>query len=409
MNRQLSNVEDRLREAYRAAADTIDPDRIRPFREPEAAVPSRRPGRVRRWPGARARMLVPLAAAAAIVAIAAGVPAVLSRFPLSASRPQATQTAPAVPPGAPRFFVAVWSGDTALNVYQTATAKLLATIQAPRESESFSGVAATGDPTRYVVAVGNNGSCGTKLYMLRLTAGGQFAGVTPLAVPSLPREQVFSLAVTPDARYVAYAGQYCSGPNLALSDIGFVNLAGKSVRRWMAPASEWFVSLSLTANGSRIGFVIRQTGEYEPAAGILPTSGPAGSVADDALFVDAQRLVIAHSKIVPTGTVPAGAVPGAAAIASDGRALYICGVPSGAGADPLLTYSGGKLAQRGTLAGGGSCVLSLDPSGRFLLAQTSTAAGHATVRLELIDLASGSVTPLHARGYYAPQDVTFTW
>jgi len=421
VNGQVSDIENRLREAYRVAADTIQPDGIRTLYEPVTVIaPGRsRSRRPRRAP--RGRVLLPLAAAAAIVAIVAGVPALLSGLPSAAPRPtgqagrtgQAPGTAPAaartrtstlaVPPGAPPYFVALSGGaNTSLYVYRTGIADPLLVVPVPHAGDSFYAVAATADPRTYVVATGHAYTCGTHLYALHLWSGSSPA-YTPLPVPTLP-EDVFALTVTPDARFLGYAGEYCDSPDGGTGDIGFVNLATGGISRWTAPGNEDIGSLSLSANGTQIGFVVQQTKLYQPLAGILPTDAPAGTIAQRAQVVVAQRLVVAGHQLTL-----AGAVPDAAALAPDGRTLYVCGASESAAHDPLLTVSGGTVTGRTALAGSGPCVLSLDPSGGFLLAQTSITAGHAAAVLELIDLATGTVTPLPAQGIGAQNDVWVTW
>jgi hypothetical protein len=85
VNVQVNDVESRLRDAYRAAGDTIAPESIRGLDELVArGAPGRAGhGRARHGHGGprrlmHGRLLVPLAAAAAVVAVAVALPAVLS-------------------------------------------------------------------------------------------------------------------------------------------------------------------------------------------------------------------------------------------------------------------------------------------------------------------------------------------
>jgi YVTN family beta-propeller protein len=86
----VNTIEDRLRDAYRAATDTIRPDTIPAL--PERAT---RPKRSKTRP--RAGVLIPLAAAAAVVAVAAVIPVVAGAFGNTSAGPR-----PAAPPKAPR-------------------------------------------------------------------------------------------------------------------------------------------------------------------------------------------------------------------------------------------------------------------------------------------------------------------
>lgn len=425
---ELSAVEDRLRAAYRAAADTIEPEGIAGLNPPVTAGRTRSRGRSRgRSPAGRGRVLVPLAAAAAIVTIAVGVPAMRTRLPAAAPRatavPQATvigtgrtlpgpaARGPAIPPGAPPFYVTAPEGANTVVVFAAATGKTVATVPAPHSGDNFYGIAATGDPSLYVAAVGHAYQCGTHLYSLRLGTSGQFAGWRPLSVPSLP-EDMFSLAVTPDSHYLAYAGEYCAGPDAGTGDIGFLNTAGAIVRRWTTPGNEDIASLSLSASGSQIGFVIQQTKLYVPLAGVLPTDRPAGPVAEQAVW---------HYSVPGTS----GRAPYAAAVTPDGGRFYVCEAAGGSAPDLMVTFSLRDLAVSAmqdhvapsrkptaskTLAGSGPCALSLDPSGRFLLAETAGGdeAGSQPT-MQLIDTRTGTVTSLPAGGISGQQGVWATW
>jgi hypothetical protein len=415
VNGHVRDVEERLRGAYRAAADTIEPGSMRDVRDPLAVIAPDRagaePAGIRRV--MRGRVLLPLAAAAAVVAVAVAVPALQSGVPSAApgrtARPTAgtrpplarpTVAAPQTTSDAPPFFVTVSDGGASVEVYRTTTAQVAATVAVPADGDNFYGIAPTANPLTYVVALGRAYTCGTHLYTLQLTGSGQLASYTPLSVPAIP-EDVFSLAVTPDSRFLGYAGEYCDGPEAGTGDIGFVNLATGAVSRWTAPGNEDIGSVSLSADGSQLGFVVQQTQLYAPLAGLLATDAPAGTVAERAQVVVAEQLAIQGSQVVPTGTVAS-----AAALTPDGGTLYVCGSTPDATPDPLLAYSGGKVTASRLLAGSGPCTLSVDPSGTYLLAQTA-GAGSATM-LQLVDLATGTVTSLPTQDISA-QSGPVTW
>jgi hypothetical protein len=277
---------------------------------------------------------------------------------------------------------------TTLDVYSTATAQVVAQVGVPHQGTAFQGVAATSNPYVFVVATGELGACGAHLYSLRLTAYGQSAGYTPLPVPTLP-EDVLALAGTPNGQFLAYAGNACS--NATVGDIGYINLATRTITRWTAPKQEDIESLSLSANGSEIGFAVEPTQLFSPEAGVIDAFGPTGTVADRA------QVIVANGELRPAGTVPEGEV-----LSLDGRKMYVCGAgvslgntPTPTTPDPLLTFSGTTLTHTAHLAGAGSCELSLDPSGSYLLAQTSGGYSNgSTPALQLIDVATGKATTL---------------
>jgi hypothetical protein len=419
MKASVNDIEDRLRDAYRAAAETVTPETVRDL--PERVVrmgPASRGGGRRRRAISR-RVAVPVAAAAAIVVAAVLVPAFESgllaghgsQAPQSgggkgtASAPAVTKHAPATqrppaekkgPPqtvsaGAPEFFISTDGGaETTLYVYQTATGRVVAQIAPPGSGEPFEAVAGTSDPLSYVVAMGTDSQCGSRLYAMRLTADGQLSGYKPLAVPTLP-EDVLALAVTPDAQSLAYVGEYCNGQSGGEGDIGYVNLESGTISRWTAPKQEDLGSLSLSASGGEIGFAVQPTKLYQPEAAVLATDLPSGSLAASA------QVIVSDSELKPAGTVPDWAVLG-----PDGRTMYVCGAgvslgntPPPTTPDPLLTFSGTTLTRTAHLASSGSCQISLDPSGRYLLAQTSGGYNtNSTPTVQLIDLASGKATRL---------------
>jgi DNA-binding beta-propeller fold protein YncE len=86
----VNTIEDRLRNAYRAATEPIRPENI-PALPERATRPERAKTRSR-----RARVLIPLAAAAGVVAVAAVIPAVTGVFGNTPARPR-----PAAAPKAP--------------------------------------------------------------------------------------------------------------------------------------------------------------------------------------------------------------------------------------------------------------------------------------------------------------------
>ena len=77
----MNTMEDELRDAYQAAAETVRPDSIRglPDQAARAARPAFRPASLAR--SRRARVLVPLAAAAAVAAIAVTASLVMPASP----------------------------------------------------------------------------------------------------------------------------------------------------------------------------------------------------------------------------------------------------------------------------------------------------------------------------------------
>jgi hypothetical protein len=384
----MSTLEDRLRDAFRADADLVRPDSI-----PAAPLPRparNAPGRPR---SRRTRVLIPLAAAAGVIAIVAGLS--LAAPQRGASRPAGgpsgtpsipgpTPSPPAGPlpkptlaanasqgvpastpaPGVPRFYVTVYLPTTGAGDYivvrDTATGQVTGRINAPGGAV-FAGLAATGGDRTFITTIQAGSGCSVQLYQFQLNQRGAPGPLEPLHItlPSAP-EGDGDLAIAPDGRTIAYESGVCNNEN----EVGVINLATRQARVWAVPltvvngaAVLWpEIDVSLSADGGLLGYATTSRG-----AGVLPTSAPAGS-----LFARSRHL---------SGTVIWQAVAG------DGDALYGCSI------SPYS--SGGKIPSRGTLTysrisltGGGEhviaswpdvtgtyCYASLDPAGNYLLVQ----------------------------------------
>jgi hypothetical protein len=155
----MSGIEDLLREAYQDAARTVQPKRVRQLALPPAAEPRR-----------RSHALVPLVAAAAVVAaiaVAVAVPRLLAVRP--------AHNIPAVS-AAPRFVVLLpyYGGNVSkLAVQAAGTRHVIGQVPAPHGT-SWASVAATGTSTTFVAAATTSGTshCVTMFYTLTLGPGG---------------------------------------------------------------------------------------------------------------------------------------------------------------------------------------------------------------------------------------------
>jgi hypothetical protein len=204
----MTRLEERLRDAYQAAADTVT-------REPDAPdlTGTDRPASQAR-PGSRApviRLAAPLAAAAAVAAIALAMTLIgttgSGRPPGPWPRPArwgltaATSLAHGYPGGAipaapqPRYYLAIQParlGPTeyafTASVYNTATGQRTGQLTLPRPGLWVRAVASLGNGA-YVAAATTDwprAGCRSWLYQFRLTAAGQPTGLKPFIVPQLP-------------------------------------------------------------------------------------------------------------------------------------------------------------------------------------------------------------------------------
>lgn len=355
----MNTIEDRLRDAYRAAAETIQPDTI-----PDL------PGGVRPAPSRQARALIPLAAAAAVTAIVTALAVVSPLIGIHGGHRAGT---PARLRGVPPFYVEArdYSTESALQVYQAATGKVVAIIKPPSGMYFDSQVVAIARDHTFVTAaspgsgLGSPKRCVTQFYSFQLNDAGQPGPLIPLRI-TVPGEEVGranTISVTPDGRRIAYATDfgYCSGLTRTPAEVGVINVPTRQVRVWTLPPDlgSAVFSVALSADGSHLAFTrFAQLNSHSrsltPAAQILPTSAPPGPV-------DQRGRVV-----FPSASW--------AALNADGRLLYAC--------HPAAGPRGGVAYEAYSIASGQHqviasfpphvsvlCGASLDPSGRYLLIQ----------------------------------------
>jgi hypothetical protein len=427
----VSTLEDRLRAAFRADADTVSPDSVPDF----AGITGIKSSPV----AGRARLITPVAAAIAIVAIAAGVAGTSSLLHGRAQQPrgapssrgQATPRKVAIGPlatshrltpgaiaagplpvpvlgedgqqapravaasasaaGVPRFFVAdePATGPHAnqLVVRDTQTGKIVGTLTPPA-GKFFGSVAAAGNRTFVAAVMPTNGQpCVNQLYQFQLNASGQPGPLAALhvAVPGTFNE-TDTLAVSPDGSTIAYATYLC---DQGRGEFGVIDLAARRVRVWSAGLT-FLVGLSLSADGRLLAFA-----EIGGPGRILRTGAAGGSI-------------IARSQIVSRDSYWV-------ALAPDGAAFYGCTISPARLPIPQegnLTYFWQAMGstQQHVIAkwrnvNSPQCMASLDPSGPYLLVQLPTTNDY--VRPVILDLRTGATTSIPAMINYAP--LTVAW
>jgi hypothetical protein len=251
----MNTIEERIRAAARAAADTVPPDSVPPLRLP-AGSPSRfRRGRRDPRPGAVwVRRLAPVAAALAVVAVAVSV------VTISRSRhAPVTSTGTAAPGGVrpgpaistyvrsgqvPPYYVAIHGGPNVNPSYAvvqaTVSGKTLATINPPTADGTIVAVTAAADDRTFVLSVqpraprgGDQAFEASTFYMVRLSSSGQPGRLTklPMSVPT--GALVTGLALSPSGRKLAIAVEpdnVKKDPNL--QEIRVYTLGTGAVRTW---------------------------------------------------------------------------------------------------------------------------------------------------------------------------------
>jgi hypothetical protein len=391
----MTSTEDRLRDAFRADAQTIQPGTIRPradladVAEPARGGPTHGAGSA----GRRRSLLMPLAAAAAVVAIAGAFALVSSssRSGPPAARPWTYAPAGSVRP-APRYLVGAGLTGGGLGVYDASTGQRITVIPPPGSGLTFDGEAATSNDRVFVVAASPQGhGCYTNLYRLSLTAGGRLAGLAPLAVPRVTGTLLGSTALTASASglVIGYSA-VCSGQN---GWAGVIRLASRRVRRWSLP-SEGLFSLSMSSGGQTLFFDDTQAYGGDGTIRALPTSAPPGPM------LRRSRIVLpATSGLDQSGSV---------AVTGGGKILLGCREAGRLAV--LASYaaaSGRELAVLHTWrhVDGGPCMVSVTPSGGYVLVSNIGLGGGGTLGSRL-DLYTGRVETIGRR---AGEPVGIAW
>jgi hypothetical protein len=378
----VNKLEDRLRDAYRAAAETVRPGSV-----PE--LPGRRVSHARpAIAGTRRgiRLIVPLGAAAAVATVAV-LAAVIVPLALPgqhrAGNPahhRGQRPAAAAAWTGPRFYVANADvSGTRLAVYNAATGHVVTQVR-PAPGLRFQGGAAAiaGDRT-FVLALwpARPRSCGTWLYQLKLTARGTAAGLTRLRGGEISGF-VFAVAATADLKAIAYTDELCHPDTL--NTIGIIRPGRGTVRQWSLPKQLDVNSLALSADGHLLAYS-SGGGNYPYAIGLLHTGAAAGTLARRG------RSIVRAARLSPASTLQSAVIAGGF--------VYFCAAETPARS--VLFRQG--ISNRTTavahrFSGGQYCALSLDSSGRFLLVAWS--ADQSTTSLARLDTATGRVTRLPA-------------
>jgi hypothetical protein len=214
----MSTVADRTRAAMDAVTSQVDSAPPLPLPPPLAWAP---PGSRRRWRALAPRRrwgawLAPLAAAAAVIALAVSLVAVRGT-------PGGDTLVPAVRPagaavGFPDYYLTFnqpVSDETipvGLELRSTLTGKTLSTLQPPR-GLSFAGITGAADDRTFVAdahrdpyGAFNSGGRSRTWYLVRVTGTGSHARLTmtKLPVPATPvGTEILAIALSPDGTKLA--------------------------------------------------------------------------------------------------------------------------------------------------------------------------------------------------------------
>jgi hypothetical protein len=312
--------EDDLRAALRTLErHTPDPDAVLlAVRRGGSAEPARWlrgsryriPGRSRRWPG----LIVPLAAAAAMVAVIAGSVLIATRFGTAPARPGKSAVVPPLPftaDGLPAYFAEIPFGSHSgtLRIMATATGKTAATVRLPGQVTT---IAASEGAFFAVVRRGAQKS----FYEIRLGARSTAARATKLPIRPVTAAIGF-IAASPDSSKLAIS---TFGPRRPLpygAEYNIQNLIVASTatgaeRRWVTPTQDRKGSMGVMnwlADGRTLAFTWTAATEISPSTGLrlLNTAAPGNDLlASRQVLRDVNRAGDFSYTISPNGHVVIG-------------------------------------------------------------------------------------------------------
>jgi hypothetical protein len=378
---ELARAAARLRDALHAAADLM-PHGATAEQAPDSAtvVPAqRRPRSGRAW-------LVPLAAAAAVVAVLLASVLVTSNLGKPATTrsggtsPGSTSAAP------PEFYLVLGyvSGTGTVQVRRTADGAVTGSQALPGHNDHWSDYL-TADASDRAFYIASSPSCSwpslkatsqARFYRIAITGAGRISGIYPVGSPV--GDLVLSLAVSPDGSQLAYTTlPSCGGPgNSQLrTEIHVMNLSTGAVRTWQNTATapgpsqvtQFDGDLSWTPDGQTViamyswGNLTRKQPDQSGISVLgLDTAGPGGSLQASSHVLFSQDYSCA-SCVRQAIAGPAGSLIGVEL--SQTRQLVVR-IPFTPGQAPTVLYSAPAPPTR--LLGSDAAVVA-DPSGRWVI------------------------------------------
>ena len=180
----MTSIEDRLADAYRAAAETVARGSLRPLGELGAVISPRHEtaGRRRAQRRARFRLIAPLAAATAMALVAVALALAGNGGPAGHGRGTPARLPGGPPAPSPPYFIGLYSDPgndlfSDLAVYDAATGAVVNDLASRTRGLTFTAVAATASSTEFLAAAepasGGGIGCGATIYAIKLTAAGR--------------------------------------------------------------------------------------------------------------------------------------------------------------------------------------------------------------------------------------------
>jgi hypothetical protein len=403
----VNTLEEKLRDAYHAAADTVRPEAVLPSAILSPPGHDRR--RARRGPSRR-RLVIPLAAAAAVIAVAAAVAVLLPRAAPGLGRGgPADRPAAPVPLTTPGYFVAMnWTQTPSMFVVNATTGARGSQITLPFPAADLTSVA-TGDGQTFVVAATAPEDCSTTLYRFSLAANGTPSPMTAFTNVTGQISDPWDMAVSAGARFVAYQTLACgqqlnsvAEQNNARGYLSVLDTVTGQTKQWTfrndGPGTG---NVSISASGSLVG----------SGSEVIDTSAAPGSlaargrvVATDGEFGPSVNFNIRTSPGGKTISGPSVLI-GGLNVSPDGKTAYFATFKEDKFDKPVWTdwqlrafdLATGQTRLVRSFPGteGSPAAVTFDPTGRYMVVEYVVRTG-PTTELALIDTATGQVTQLNA-------------
>ena len=237
----MNMIEERIRAAARAAAETVAPDSVPPLELP--AAPRRRWLRGGRTAGATrtpwAVRLAPVAAALAVIAIV--ITMVTVRH--TESRPSATGSSLVAPPGVPAgppvssyvrsgqvppYYVTATETDAVVHL--TVSGASVATIRPSLPGGTMVAVTAAGDGRTFVLGEQGQDRKAVTFYQFRLGSSGRPGALSRLPMSVTDGKTMTGLALSPDGTKLAIAVV----PGGGVQQVRLYPVHGGQARTWSA-------------------------------------------------------------------------------------------------------------------------------------------------------------------------------
>ena len=343
----MNLIEDRIRAAARAAAETVAPDSIPPLE-----LPATQPRRFGHWlrsarsPGAWwtpwAARLTPVAAALAVIAIVITVVTVSHpphQGPDLVTGAAARPDVPLGPPAGtyvrsgqvPPYFVTLTSSGAAVHL--TVGGAAVATIRPSLPGGKVVAVTGARDDRTFVLAEQGQDRKAVTLYQFRLGSSGRPGALTRLPMSVADEKRMTGLALSPDGISLAIA----VAPGGGVQQVRLYPVHGGPARTWSATGGtigDRFTSRSLSWSASQptlaFNWSVGQTASVRlldigsGGGSLLAASHPAVTLASAGMGQTLSRC-LQDMIITPNGSAiicPSGTITD---IAKDGTTTYSTG------------------------------------------------------------------------------------